>query len=124
MIRVILGNIFRNLINNRFIYLNFLSGLLLNLIIWLFLFINITPSLEPIPLHYNIYFGIDYFGPSNRIFFLPLLGLLILLVNFFLSLLFYFKEKILSYFLIFSSILVQFLLIVASVFIILLNKQF
>ncbi|HBL39884.1 TPA: hypothetical protein DDZ10_04445 [Candidatus Uhrbacteria bacterium] len=34
-----------------------------------------------IPLHYNIYLGIDGFGPWYRIFILPVLGLVMLVLN-------------------------------------------
>ncbi len=38
-----------------------------------------------IPLHYNIYLGIDRFGPWYRIFILPILGLIMLILNLLLA---------------------------------------
>lgn len=73
------------------------------------------------PLHYNIYFGPDLFGPWYQILFIPGLGLAFLIVNLFLSLYFYKNNSLLVYFLIGVGFLVQLILFLASVFIIYLN---
>ena len=36
---------------------------------------------DRIALHYNVDFGIDYYGSVNKLFILPLLGLVIFVVN-------------------------------------------
>ena len=106
---------------NHFVKLNFLIILLLNIFLWLFLAYNSRDFAGQIPLHYNIYFGIDSFGPWYKIFWLPIFGLAIFLFNFVFGALIYEFEKILSYLLIGTASLAGFLLILAAVFIILVN---
>lgn len=50
-------------------------------------------------LHYNIYFGISSLGPWPMLLLIPLSGLLAAAANCFLSLYFYLRNKLLSYFL-------------------------
>jgi hypothetical protein len=57
--------------------------LVLNAFIWyLAYFIYKEVDTELIALHYNVDFGIDYYGSSDKIFYLPFIGLLISLINF------------------------------------------
>jgi hypothetical protein len=108
---------------NRFIFIGFGLCLLLNLVNWGFLYLKfpLVKGLSIIPLHYNIYFGIDLIGLPLRIFILPLFGFLVGLLNFVLSYIFYIKEKLLSYFFVISTILIEIFLIIASFFVILIN---
>lgn len=107
----------------KLIFIGFGLCLLLNLINWFFLYLKfpLVKDLSVIPLHYNIYFGIDLIGSPLRIFVLPLLGFLVGLLNFILAYIFYNRDKLLSYFLIISTILLEFFLVIASFFIILIN---
>ncbi|MFA6909244.1 MAG: hypothetical protein WC289_05195 [Patescibacteria group bacterium] len=43
--------------------------------------LRLHPTADPVPLHYNIYFGIDLIGAWWHIFLFPGIGLLILLLN-------------------------------------------
>jgi len=62
------------------LYLILLIGL--NLFIWLVAYyININVSQDLIVLHYNINFGVDLIGSVKKIFILPLLGLIIIIIN-------------------------------------------
>lgn len=74
-----------------------------------------------IPLHYNIYFGIDRFGPWYFAFVPPMLGLTLLLINLIFQATFYRREKILSHFFAVATVFAEALLFVAMVLIILLN---
>ncbi len=96
-------------------------SLFLNIIIWIFLVSQVKSFSELIPLHYNIYFGIDLLGPWYQVFILPLLGLAILIVNNLLAKIFLAEKRILSYFLVVASSLIQFLLLIASFMIIFVN---
>lgn len=60
-----------------------------------------------IPLHYNIYFGIDYYGNFNLLYVLAGFGLLILFMNTFLAFKVSKKMKILSAYLMYSSLVIQ-----------------
>ncbi len=95
-----------------------LAGLLINIFFWLALRSLISSLENPIPLHYNIYFGVDLLGDKQEIFKLSFIASLIFLINFVLSFIIYHKEKLLSYFFVFSGVLVQVMLFIFSLLII------
>ncbi|MBN1779212.1 MAG: hypothetical protein JW816_03270 [Candidatus Buchananbacteria bacterium] len=99
----------------------FFFSLILNLAVWILILTQIGKFEADIPLHYNIYFGIDNFGSKNDLYFLPIFASIVLVINFLISLYSFFKEKMLTYFLVGGSILVQILALLASIAIILLN---
>ncbi|MFA6131724.1 MAG: hypothetical protein WC702_01485 [Patescibacteria group bacterium] len=97
-------------------------------IVWLVVlaapFLRLMPTAEGgqyIPLHYNIFFGVDKFGPWYMIFQLPLFGLLVIAINSFFSVRFFGREKALSIFLVVMALLVQLMLLAAMYFVTLLN---
>lgn len=93
-----------------------------NLANWAALKIFVQPVDLPIILHYNVYFGVDMLGGWKNLFLLPAVGLILFLVNFFLSLYFYRrKERIASYLLLIATLIIQLSLIVASVSVIIIN---
>lgn len=106
---------------DRYFLVNFLISIFLNLTAWLFLYLNFKPQTEPVILHYNIYFGIDLIGAWYKIFFIPLFGLVCFFINFALSVIIYTRAKILSYFLIHTSSLIQILMLLTVVFLIFQN---
>lgn len=85
----------------------FVLNIIINLLIWVFLIWQIKPTNELIPLSYNIYFGIDYLGDWQNIFLGPLIGLIIIFLNYFLAYLIFLKNNFLSYWLICTSLIVQ-----------------
>ena len=99
---------------------------LLNLALWLIILLKLRPEIDAadqmIPLHYNIYFGIDYLGPWYYAFILPALGLFLLAINTFISFLIYIKEKILSYFLVGTAFFSQIILLGAGILVVLINS--
>ena len=92
---------------NRFLLYGTALALLLHCLLWLFLSSRIMPQEQSIALHYNIYFGIDLVGPWWYLLLHPLAAAAVLLVNGVLSVILLRREKILSYFLTATSILVQ-----------------
>lgn len=106
---------------NIFLLINFFINLSLNIAIWLVLAFNMDSTSQIIPLHYNIYFGIDLIGYWYKIFIIPAMGLLIFFFNSTLSYIMYKRDKIVSYFLMAASSFSQFLLLVGAIFVILLN---
>ncbi len=74
-----------------------------------------------IALHYNIYLGVDRFGPLKQIFLLPGIGLSILLLNLFIEARSYRQQKTLSLFFAATTPLLEFILFVAMVLIVLIN---
>ena len=74
-------------------------------------------------LHYNIYFGISSLGHWSKLFFIPLLGLLIVAVNYFLAFYyFYLKDKFLGYFLALTALVYNLITLAALFLIIYINS--
>lgn len=106
--------------------ISFISGLAANIFTWLILYYKLSPfayltQAGQVYLHYNIYFGIDNIGSWYMALVIPLLGLLILVVNNILAYFFYIRDKVLSRILVLCAAFLQLVLLVASVFVILLN---
>jgi TRAP-type C4-dicarboxylate transport system permease large subunit len=99
-----------------------LLSLAINLAEWIMLKIFVKPVDFPIILHYNVYFGVDMVGNYKSVFLVPLIGLALFLVNFFLSVYFYHrKERIASYLLLMAALMIQLSLLVAVFSIIIIN---
>jgi len=97
-------------------------SLVANLADWVSLKIFIKPVDFPIILHYNVYFGVDMLGNWKQVFMLPFLGLILFIINFYLSLYFYHqKERIASHILLMATLMLQLSLIVASISMIIIN---
>jgi len=98
------------------------SSLLLNIALFLFFHFFIKQSDIPIVLHYNIDWGVDYFGEVKSIFVLPTVGIIIFLLNGVLALKLWGKNRILSYFLTTATFLTQGFLIISGIALYLINK--
>jgi len=93
-----------------------------NLADWIILKVFVAPVDFPIILHYNVYFGVDLLGDWQKVFFLPLLGLFLFLINGTLALYFYnSKERIAGYLMLIATLMVQLSLIIASIGVIIIN---
>ena len=112
---------FNSYSGDNFVRINLFFGLLVNISLWLGLVWQVKGFAELISLHYNIYFGIDLLGPWYQIFLLPALGLIFLVINFLIAAPVYRQEKILSYFLVGTSSLIQVIFGLAAIFIVLIN---
>lgn len=110
---MVIRNFFKIFLRDKTITLVFLFAVFINSIIW-FNLLRIPKTDEILPLHYNIYFGIDYMGGWYSLFIVPLFGLFVLLFNFSLSLFLYFNNKFLSYSLSLVALFVQIILLIAS----------
>lgn len=97
----------------------FLFVLTLALPIWRI--VPIASEQNYIPLHYNIYFGVDKFGPWYSIFVLPILGFVFIVINIALQTHFALREKLLTRIFAASTVFLEMILFVAMVLIILLN---
>ncbi|HOZ36842.1 MAG TPA: hypothetical protein PLR18_03370 [bacterium] len=99
-----------------------LCSLFLTAIYFFLLYRGIQPQVEPLYLRYSIYFGVDLIGPWWSVFLLPFTGLVIFVINTLLARWLFLKANIISYFLLFTSLAIQFFLAIISVLIILLNS--
>jgi hypothetical protein len=109
-----------NIIKNKFWKDKFsmfilLTNIFFNISIWLFLIFKLKPSEYPVPLHFNIYFGIDVIDKWTQAFMVPSIGLVVILINLVLSYLVFSKEKFIAQFLLASSLFVQVLLFLAGI---------
>lgn len=113
---------------DKLIIISLILSVIINLLIWILIYTKLKPAIilsgkaeAFIPLHYNIYMGIDSFGNWKWIFLLPVIGLLFTFANGIISFLLYNKKKILSYFLSLTMPLIQILLLLSTLFIVLIN---
>lgn len=115
LFKFIISNLFwQDIFNRVTLELNFL----MNLSFWVFLLWNLEPTAELIPFHYNIYLGIDLIKPWWYLFELPLISLIILLTNFGLAFIIYKHNRLLTHFLIFTSLVIQCILWWAGILIV------
>lgn len=112
--------LFKLIIANRVIRFLVILSLLVDFSIFILFFIKIGFR-QNMPLHYNVYFGIDLMGDWHQLSIIPLFGLLVILINQSIATLIYLKEKMLAYFLTGATLAIQILLFLAGLAIVWLN---
>lgn len=98
------------------------ASLLIQAFLWLFLFINIPQGEGQIFLHYNIVIGVDKVGNWWRIFYLPAIGVMVLLVNVIFGLFVYRADKFLARVLTGWVLLFHIFLLAGIIFLVRLNS--
>jgi hypothetical protein len=111
----------RLFLRDRWVRILFLPALAINLIC-VALLVTFFPNGENVPLHYNVNFGIDFIGASSQIYALPLVGLVLLMVNSFVGVWVWRRDRVLSYFIGTGTLMVAVIVVVAAVLSILLNR--
>lgn len=96
-------------------------SLALNVASWFWLLVNIPPQEDQLFLHYTILFGVDLIGTWGKIFYLPLTGLLILLVNAAIGWLLFKSSKFFAQILNTVGLVCQLFILVATWLIVFLN---
>jgi hypothetical protein len=81
----------------------------------------VTKTQTMIALHSSPYFGVDLLGPWYHVFFLPLLGAVLLMANMSFVSMLYQKEELLSTFFAVGTVLCEAVLFVGVLFVVLLN---
>ena len=99
-------------------YLPFITSLFINGLIWLLIIWRLPASTTWIPLHFSSYFGIDWIGPWVQITYYPLIGLAIIILNFFLASMEYNKNRQLAFWLIWTGFIVQLFILTSLIFLI------
>ncbi len=79
------------------------------------------PKSETLPLHYNVFFGIDYLGSWQEAVWLPIAGLAVALCNNIVGVFLWRRDRVISYFLGFVTVLVNLVLATSLLFIVYLN---
>jgi hypothetical protein len=108
----------------RYVRVAILLAVGINLLDWILTLWFVLPRLTTSPffaLHYNIYFGVDQIGPPWMLLSLPLMGLLILVINSYFSVLNYGKDRLASTFVMILAVLLESLLFLVSFLTLLLN---
>lgn len=116
--------VFYLIIHSRLFQITFLLSVLFLVGTWalpLWRLVPIGQEQVYIPLHYNIYFGTDRFGPWYQVFFLPGLGTVLLIVNTLFQAVFFKREKMLSRFFAIGTLFAEAILFLSMIFIVLLN---
>ncbi len=116
----ILENFNKYIKDKRIIFL-FTGAVVLNFIVWFLLYRNITPQEGPIFLHYNIYFGVDLIGEWYRLYLLPGVGIIILLINVYLGYLCYKRHAILAVLVLSLTVFIQAILLISAYLLIRVN---
>lgn len=93
---------------------SFVLAFLLNLAGWILPYFLIKPQAEPIILHYNIYFGVDLIGEWYRIFFLPAIATVLLLINIALGAMNYRKDATISKIFFGGTVIIQLLALIST----------
>ena len=88
-----------------------------NLSIWLiaYLLFYYLKAEREIALHYNIYFGIDLIGSRWQLFYLPIVGAIIIIFNILIALLTYNKNQFIIKVLAVSTLLVQLFILLSII---------
>lgn len=139
---------FQHFCRNKSLMAISLGGLLLNLVAWIIFWLGLDFDKTAIILHYNSFFGIDKIAINSEerriidIFFVPLSGLFVMIINYFLGAFLIFSNWINSceelskgvdfrrmstavlggYFLFLAGMLFQIVVLIYSVAIVLVNR--
>lgn len=88
--------------------------LIFNIITFSLIKFKVNPSGQTLALHYNILVGVDWFGNGNNLYFIPAVGFMISLANFFLYRLLRDDKNFLVFLAPFVSLMVQLILLFAT----------
>lgn len=93
--------------------------LLIDIFNFLYIYLEMRKSSQIVPLHYNILIGVSHIGHWTKLLYIPLSGLIIFIINFFLVYKVYIDEnRFLTNFLLFSTLSIQIILLTAIILII------
>ncbi len=101
----------KSLVRDWYAQLILFLAIIANLAMWIIIYQRVEPARDLIALHYTIYFGINFIGEWYKIFLIPFLGFFIGCVNALIGHFLYNKNKIGSYILITSALVIQLILL-------------
>jgi len=98
------------------------TALLINIFIWSSsIFVNLRNTKDVIILHHNIYFGPTFIGSARQVYFIPLLGIIIILINLIVSYIIQHENNFFVYLFAAGSIAINFFLFLGMGSIIMIN---
>ncbi|MBU1119418.1 hypothetical protein KKH43_06060 [Patescibacteria group bacterium] len=115
-------SLFERFVPNRSGIIIAFTAVLLNIVMWFLMYFFAKPDDYPLPLHYNIYQGIDLVDVWSRLYLIPIIGAAIIIINYALSTVIYKKDVFIASFLNITSVLVQVILVIALLWIFNLQK--
>ena len=119
--------VFAEMFKKRAVQLLFGASIVLFVITFLIPYLELYPEImtkTAVPLHYNIHFGVDMFGVWWRVFTPSIVGFVIIAINTILALVYWPKDKMLSYSVLSTSVVLHVFLILATIFMTLLNLSY
>ncbi len=114
----------RNLPFFRYILLTTLFLWILQIALPVWRILPLIYGQDTVPLHYNIHFGVDSIGQWWKIFTVPVIGFALIGINLFMARMVWPREPMLAYLVMSATLLLEFLLFLAMVFIVLLNISY
>ncbi|PIT90706.1 MAG: hypothetical protein COU22_00700 [Candidatus Komeilibacteria bacterium CG10_big_fil_rev_8_21_14_0_10_41_13] len=100
-------------------YLPLFLSVIFNALIWFLILWRLPAQTAWIPLHYTVAFGIDWFGPWNKILYYPLISLAIIIINLFLAAQVHDRNSFQSIFLIWTALILQIIILINLIVLIL-----
>ncbi|MFA5880374.1 MAG: hypothetical protein WC860_09455 [Candidatus Margulisiibacteriota bacterium] len=93
--------------------------IILQLVHWAFLFWRLKYISGSISLHYNVYYGLDWFGPVYYLYIYPGLGLILIVINFIFASFFSHKNiKVMVNLLLYLTLFFNVILFTAMIFLV------
>ena len=117
-----LSEIALDLLSFFYVRIYLIAILILNLLNWLTAFIiNKNVSQDLIFLHYNVTFGVNLIGSVKKVYVIPFLGFVIILINFVLLIFIHKQGKFITHLLLSMALLANLFLLAAVVSVYLIN---
>lgn len=109
---------FQDILTRRFIAAN----IVLNIVLWALLLLVARPTSNLLPFKYTITSGVVSLTPWYYLYLFALAGLLIFLLNFIISRMIYYRERIVALIVLAASIFIQCLILIYEILLILIIK--
>lgn len=84
-------------------------------------YIHLIDSDRPLIIHFDVFQGIDFFGVRNDVFTIILIAFTVILINLFLAIAIFERERFLSYILIIAGLFFSLLVLIAVAIIVSIN---
>lgn len=104
------------------VFIMLVVSVVVNLSTWIWLGVRLdTAGEDLIFLHYNILFGVDLIGVWWKVYYVPFVGSIIIIINFLLGWILFNKDKFVASLLMFASTVSQVFLLIGALLLVFLN---
>ena len=108
-------------LKDRWVLAPLIVSIAAQFVMWWYIVSKLSGRADQVFLHYNVVFGVDLVGKWWQALFLPLGGVIILVVNFLASFLFYRADKFLAHFLTIITMGLEVFLTIATIIVVGMN---